>query len=46
MYENRVLRRVFGYKRKWWEAGEVCILRGFICFTLRQILSGRLSERG
>jgi hypothetical protein len=30
MSENRALRRVFGSKRKWREAGEHCIMWSFI----------------
>jgi hypothetical protein len=37
MFENRVLRRMFGPKR---EAGEDCIMRSFITCTLHQILLG------
>jgi hypothetical protein len=34
-----VLRRIFGLrKRKWWEAGEDCIMRNFITCGLHQIL--------
>jgi hypothetical protein len=32
--ENRELRRIFGSKRKWQEAGEDCIMRRFITCTL------------
>jgi hypothetical protein len=39
--ENRVLRRVFGPEReKVAEAGEDCMMRIFITFTLHQILLG------
>jgi hypothetical protein len=40
VFENRVLRRIFECKRKWREAGEVCIIRSFITCTLHQILLG------
>jgi hypothetical protein len=39
-FENRVLRRIFGPKRKWQEAGEDCITRSIITCTLHQILLG------
>jgi hypothetical protein len=32
--ENRMLRRIFGPKRKWRKAGEDCIMRSFITCTL------------
>jgi len=35
VFENRVLRRIFGRKR---EDGEDCIMRSFIICTLHQIL--------
>jgi len=35
--EYRVLRRIFGPKRLWCEAGEDCIMRSFITCTLHQI---------
>jgi hypothetical protein len=38
MCENRVLRRIFERKRKWWEAGEDYIMRSFITCTLHHIL--------
>jgi hypothetical protein len=34
--ENRVLRRIFGPKRKWWETGEDCIMRSFITSMLHK----------
>jgi hypothetical protein len=34
VFENRVLRRIFGLKR---EGGENCITRNFIICTLRQV---------
>jgi hypothetical protein len=37
VFENRMLRRIFGPKR---EAGESCIMRSFITCTLQQILLG------
>jgi hypothetical protein len=40
VFVNRVLRRIFGYKRKWQEAGEHCVMRSFISCTLHQILLG------
>jgi hypothetical protein len=38
VFENRVLRRIFGPKRKWRKAGEDCMMRSFITCTLHQIL--------
>jgi hypothetical protein len=38
--EIRVLRRIFGSKRKWQEAGEECITRSFITCTLHYISLG------
>jgi hypothetical protein len=35
VFENRVLRRIFGPKR---EAGKDCIMRNFITCTIHQIL--------
>jgi hypothetical protein len=32
--ENRELRRKFGPKRKWWEAGESYIMRSFEIYTI------------
>jgi hypothetical protein len=37
-----VLRRIFGPKRKWQEAGEVCIMRSFIPHVPHQLLLGRM----
>jgi hypothetical protein len=37
VYENKVLRRIFGPKR---EAEEVCIISRFITCTLHEILFG------
>jgi hypothetical protein len=34
VFENRMLRRIFGPKRKWQEVGEECIMRSFITSTL------------
>jgi len=45
VFENRVLRRIFGPK-KWWEAGEDCIMRSFVTCTLHQILLWRWSQGG
>jgi hypothetical protein len=39
VYENRVLRRIFGHIREWWEAGEEFIM-SFITCMLHQILLG------
>jgi hypothetical protein len=37
LFENRVLRRIFGYMREEvGEAGEGCIMRNFITCTLHQ----------
>jgi hypothetical protein len=34
VFKNRVLRRIFGTKRKnWWEAGEDCVMRTFVTCT-------------
>jgi hypothetical protein len=38
--ENRMLRRIYGPKRKFWEAGEDGIMRSFITCMLHQILFG------
>jgi hypothetical protein len=39
VFENRVLRRIFGPKRrKWWKAGEYCIMKNLIIYTLHKIL--------
>jgi len=39
VFENRVLRRIFGPKRgKWLEDGEDCIIRSFVTCTLHHIL--------
>jgi hypothetical protein len=35
-----MLKRIFGPRRKWWEAGEDCTVRSFITFILHQILLG------
>jgi hypothetical protein len=43
VFEGKALRRTFGPKR---EAGEDCITRSFIIFSLLQILLGRSSEGG
>jgi hypothetical protein len=40
VFENRVLSRIFGSKRKWPGAGEDCIMRSFITCTLHLILLG------
>jgi hypothetical protein len=41
VFGNRILRRIFGLKRKkWWEAGEDFIMRSFITCTLHPILLG------
>jgi hypothetical protein len=41
VFENRVLRRIFGHRRKEVaEAGEDCITRSFITCTLHQMLLG------
>jgi hypothetical protein len=36
VFENRVLRGITGPKRKWWKAGENCIM-SFITSTLHHI---------
>jgi hypothetical protein len=39
MFENRVLRRVLDLRgRKWEEAGEDIMMKGFITYMLHQIL--------
>jgi hypothetical protein len=40
VFENRVLRGIFGLERKWQETGEDCIMKSFITFMLHQILLG------
>jgi hypothetical protein len=41
MFENRVLRRIFGPKKgNWREAGEDCIMRSFITCTLHNVSLG------
>jgi hypothetical protein len=40
VYENRVLRRIFGPEWKWQEAGEHCIMRSCITDTVHQMLVG------
>jgi len=41
VFENRVLRRMFGPKREEVaEGGEHCLVESFIIYTLHQILSG------
>jgi hypothetical protein len=41
VYENRAVRRMFGAKREEAiEAGEICIMKGIIIYTLHQILRG------
>jgi hypothetical protein len=38
VFENSVLRRIFGLKRmKWQEAGENCIMRSFITSTFQEM---------
>jgi hypothetical protein len=35
VFENRVQRRILDLRgKKWWEAGEHCIMRSFIASTL------------
>jgi hypothetical protein len=38
VFEKRMLRRIFGPKKKWQEAGEDCIMWSFITCVLHQIL--------
>jgi hypothetical protein len=45
VFENRVLRRVFGPKREWWDAGEDCIMKSFITFTLHQNIIREIKSR-
>jgi hypothetical protein len=37
VFENRVLRRIFGPKGDEVTVGENCIMRSFITYTLRQV---------
>jgi hypothetical protein len=38
VFEKRVLRRIYGPKRKkWQETGEDCIMRSFINFMIHQV---------
>jgi hypothetical protein len=38
LFKNRILKEMFGYKREVvQEAGENCIMRSFIIYTLHQI---------
>jgi hypothetical protein len=46
VFENRMLRRVFGPKRKWQEAIEDCIMRSFITCMLHQVLQGLSNQEG
>jgi len=39
--ENRVLRRIYGCKRKWRGGGKDCKMRSFITCTIHLILLGR-----
>jgi hypothetical protein len=45
VFENRVLRRIFGCKWKW-QTGKDCIMRSFITSMLHQILLERSSQGG
>jgi hypothetical protein len=45
VFNNRLLRRIFGYMRKWWEAGEEHIMGSFTNCTLHQVLF-RSSNQG
>jgi hypothetical protein len=38
VFENRVLRRIFGPKRDEVTNGENCIMKSFMICTLRQVL--------
>jgi hypothetical protein len=40
VFENRVLRGIFGPKMKWKETGEDYIMRSFITCTLHKMLLG------
>jgi hypothetical protein len=40
VFENRVLRKIFGAKRKWQEAGKDFIMWRFITCTLHRIFLG------
>jgi hypothetical protein len=46
VFENRVLRRIFGPKRDEECRGENCIMMNFIACILHRILLGRLNQRG
>jgi hypothetical protein len=39
VFENRVLRRIFGPKRNWWETGEDCMMRSFVTCKVKVKLS-------
>jgi hypothetical protein len=45
VFENRVLRRIFGPKRKWREAGEDYIMRSLITCMFHQILLGQAGRQ-
>jgi hypothetical protein len=38
VFQSRVLRIIFGPKRKWQEGGETCVMRNFIIYTLRKFI--------
>jgi len=40
VFQNRVVKRIFGIENKWLEAGEDCTMSSFVTCTLHQILSG------
>jgi hypothetical protein len=40
VFENRMLRGVFGLKKEWQEAGEDCKMRNLITCTFHKILLG------
>jgi hypothetical protein len=46
VFENRVLRRIFGPKRKEVTDGEYCIMRSFIICILHQILIKQTNQEG
>jgi hypothetical protein len=46
VFENRVLRRIFGPKREKNDRGENCIMMNFITCILHRKMLGRLNQGG
>jgi len=46
VYENRVLRRIFGRKKSLREGGEDCAVRSFVSCMLHQMLLGWSNQEG